>query len=109
MKALFVAFVVLAAAPILYPASDPNPIAGVTGGKVRGVLLAPLGAAFKGIPYARPPIDEYRWREPAPVVPWTGAREATLEGPPCAQNPYFVHDAKETSKEDCLYLNVWTP
>jgi para-nitrobenzyl esterase len=108
MKTFIVLFAVLIA-PAPCSASDPNPIAEVTGGKVRGALLSPRGAAFKGIPYARPPVNELRWREPAPVASWIGVREVTLEGSPCAQNPYFVHDAKETSKEDCLYLNVWTP
>src|SRR5215475_565441 len=90
-------------------ATEPNPIVAVTGGKIHGTLLEPAGATFKGIPYARPPVGEFRWREPAPVEPWTGVRDATVGGAPCAQNPYFVHDAKEISKEDCLYLNVWTP
>ena len=96
----------LAAIPVPSRATNPNPIVAVTGGKIRGSLLEPSGAAFKGIPYARPPIGEFRWREPAPVENWTGVRDVTSGGPPCAQNPYFVHDAKEISKEDCLYLNV---
>src|SRR4029079_12172337 len=62
-----------------------------------------------GIPYAAPPVGPLRWREPAPVEPWTGIRDATASGPPCAQNPYFIRTAKETTREDCLYLNVWTP
>ena len=99
----------LSAIPVPILATNPSPIVAVTGGMIRGVLLDPAGAAFKGIPYARPPVGEFRWREPAPVEAWTGVREVTSGGPPCAQNPYFVHDAKETSKEDCLYLNVWTP
>ena len=92
----------------LYSAATFYPIVAVTGGRVRGVLLEPQGAVFKGIPYARPPIGELRWREPAPVQAWKGVRDIA-EGPPCAQNPYFVHDANVTSKEDCLYLNVWVP
>src|SRR5262249_44851200 len=99
----------LAAIPVPSRATNPNPIVAVTGGKIHGALLEPGGAAFKGIPYARPPVGEFRWREPAPVEAWTGVRDVTSGGPPCAQNPYFVHDAKEISKEDCLYLNVWTP
>src|SRR3954452_4271202 len=99
----------LAAIAVPNRAATSNPIVAVTGGRVRGALLDRGGAAFKGIPYARPPVGEFRWREPASVEPWTGVRDATSSGPPCAQNPYFVHDAKETSREDCLYLNVWTP
>ena len=39
---------------------------------------------------------------------WKGIRDIAEE-PPCAQNPYFVHDANVTGKEHCLYLNVWVP
>jgi para-nitrobenzyl esterase len=109
MRIQLIALLSLAAIPVPIRATNPNPIVAVTGGKVRGTLLDAGGAAFKGIPYARPPINEFRWREPAPVEAWTGVRDVTSGGPPCAQNPYFVHDAKEISKEDCLYLNVWTP
>jgi para-nitrobenzyl esterase len=44
-----------------------------------------------------------------PVESWTGIRDAVSYGSPCAQNPYFMARAKETAREDCLYLNVWTP
>ena len=42
-----------------------------------------------------------------PVQPWTGVREATAYSPQCTQNPYFIPEAAQTSREDCLYLNVW--
>src|SRR5262245_36414048 len=86
-----------------------TPVADVTGGKVRGAALVGGGAVFLGIPYARPPVGPLRWREPSPVEPWTGIRRANAYGPPCAQNPYFDPAVKETAREDCLYLNVWTP
>jgi para-nitrobenzyl esterase len=79
----------------------------VAGGQVRGGLMAGGGAAFKGVPFAAPPVGDLRWRDPAPPQPWTGVKETTAYGPPCAQNPYFIADAATTSREDCLYLNVW--
>ena len=58
----------------------------VTGGQIRGAMLDKGGAVFKGIPFAAPPVGELRWREPAPVKPWTGVRDATAFGAICAQN-----------------------
>lgn len=87
--------------------SRTEPVVGVTGGQVRGSLMTSGGAQFKGIPFAAPPVGDLRWRDPAPPQPWSGVREATAFGPPCAQNPHFIADAGTTSREDCLYLNVW--
>jgi para-nitrobenzyl esterase len=39
-----------------------------------------------------------------PVKPWTGVRDATAFGAICAQSTHA-----HSSKEDCLYLNVWVP
>ncbi|MGH3427140.1 MAG: carboxylesterase family protein, partial [Mycobacteriales bacterium] len=112
---------VVAAVPMLYAQATPittrdsiatptsSPVVDVTGGKVRGRQNPAGGAVFLGIPYARPPVGSLRWREPSAVEPWTGVRDAIAYGPPCAQNPYFDPKVKETAREDCLYLNVWTP
>jgi len=64
---------------------------------------------FKGIPFAQPPVGDLRWREPMPVKPWSGVRDATAFGAPCVQNPYFIRNAQEVSREDCLFLNIWSP
>src|SRR5262245_51864562 len=90
-------------------AADSSLIVRVTGGQVRGAMLAARGAVFKGIPYAAPPIGQRRWREPMPVVPWTGVRDATEFGAICAQTSLVMVGAAESSKEDCLFVNVWTP
>ena len=88
-------------------AAPTDPTVAVTGGEVRGAKLAEGGAVFKGIPYAAPPVGNLRWREPAPVESWAGVREAKAFSPQCTQNPYFIPEADKTSREDCLYLNVW--
>ena len=72
------------------------------------------GAVFKGIPYAAPPVGNLRWREPMPVRPWASASDATAFGPLCPQPQGLGPNAArlsnvQASKEDCLYLNVWTP
>jgi len=67
--------------------------------------------AFKGIPFAAPPVGPYRWREPQPVQPWTGIRKADQFGPRAMQRPVFsdMQFRSDGMSEDCLYLNVWTP
>src|SRR5215472_13400906 len=84
-----------------------DPTVTVTGGPIRGANLKESGAVFKGIPFAQPPVDDLRWQAPALVKPWAGVRDAVAFGPPCAQNA--GGRMLETSREDCLYLNVWTP
>jgi para-nitrobenzyl esterase len=112
MKPFVVMCVALAAIPA--SAADSGPIVTVTGGQVRGAMLDKGGAVFKGIPYAQPPVGELRWREPMPLRPWTGVRDATAFGPLCTQvqnsspNAARISNA-QLSQEDCLYLNVWTP
>jgi len=86
---------------------DDAPAVSVTGGRIQGSVLERGGAVFKGIPFAQPPVEALRWREPQPLKPWTGVRAATSFGAPCAQNSNGR--TLENSSEDCLYLNVWTP
>jgi para-nitrobenzyl esterase len=97
------AILFLLAIPAL--AADQAPVVAVNGGQLRGALLDHGGAAFKGIPYAQPPVGDLRWREPQPVKSWTGIRDATAFGAPCAQNSGGRPMAN--SQEDCLFLNVW--
>lgn len=84
--------------------------------KVDGGLVSGTSSngvfAFKGIPFAAPPVGELRWKPPQPVVAWSGVKKADATGPRCEQTPYattsvFFEPAEKTS-EDCLYLNVWT-
>ena len=67
--------------------------------------------AFKGIPFAAPPIGNLRWQPPQPAAKWKGVRPAKDFGSHCIQSggyPDMVfHDPGPS--EDCLTLNVWTP
>ena len=68
--------------------------------------------AFKGIPFAQPPVGDLRWREPQPMKEWTGVRNADQFGPRCMQRTGPMADywfRSNGMSEDCLYLNVWTP
>jgi para-nitrobenzyl esterase len=66
--------------------------------------------AFRGIPFAAPPVGNRRWRAPEPVESWSGVRDATQFGARCLQGPIFSDMVfRDQPSEDCLYLNVWTP
>jgi para-nitrobenzyl esterase len=92
-------------------------------------------AVFKGIPYARPPIGDLRWKPPQPALPWQGVRQAVRYGPTAFQlepaSGIFLTNLVEglgygwlkigllklllhvipspPPGEDCLYLNIRTP
>ena len=98
------------ASPMAAIAGDPVRI---DAGAVAGTLVDPSVRAYLGIPFAAPPVREYRWRAPQPVAPWRGVYTADTLKPECPQglrspsiNHYF---GEEPVSEDCLYLNVWTP
>lgn len=81
-------------------------------GLVAGTQVQPGVKAYLGIPFARPPVGDLRWRAPQPVR-WAGVWNADRKGPECIQvlrphdiNHYF---GEEPSSEDCLYMNIWAP
>ena len=84
-------------------------------GIVEGANASSPGVrVFRGIPFAAPPIGEWRWRAPQPVRPWKGVLKTTGFGSRCMQAPVFSDmifrdRADRPMSEDCLYLNVWTP
>ncbi len=89
---------------------DESPVVVVSGGAIRGRLLGHAGAVFRGVPFAQPPVGTLRWRAPQPLLPWQGVRDALASGPPCAQRSSGWNAAEaRASREDCLYLDVWTP
>lgn len=80
-----------------------------TSGAVRGRLVDGIGV-WKGIPYAAPPVEDRRWRPPAPAIAWDGVREATGFGAVCVQTPGPDEpDGTAVGSEDCLTINVWSP
>ncbi len=87
-----------------------DPVAKTTSGPVVGAEAAGV-AAFKGVPFAAPPVGDLRWRAPQAPKAWTQPLQAKAYGPDCMQKP-FPGDAAPlgvTPAEDCLYVNVWTP
>jgi len=105
MRGLFLALLVLAA-----PFAAAAQTVTVTGGPIVGEALSDGTFAFRGIPFARPPIGELRWAPPQNPDPWTDVRPAKVSAPACAQVSYgWNADLARTSNEDCLYLEVRTP
>jgi len=75
---------------------------------------------FKGIPYAKPPVGDLRWKAPQAPEAWEGVRYADQFGNRCFQGDRppgdFYHKEFFADKtyvppmsEDSLYLNIWTP
>ncbi len=98
---------------------NSNPVLSVEGGKIVGVETPTKGIiAYKGVPFAAPPVGDLRWREPQPVVPWEGVKVADTYGAAASQttwdpNSFYGREWRASGSvpfsEDCLYLNVWTP
>jgi para-nitrobenzyl esterase len=107
---LAVPLVVLTLVALATPAPAQVVTARVTSGTVKGVVADGV-AAFKGIPFAAPPMGANRWRAPQPVEAWTGVRPADRFAPGCMQNPAMMSFIGSDAgvSEDCLYLDVWTP
>jgi para-nitrobenzyl esterase len=81
-------------------------------GKVRGAEIADGVLAWRGVPYAAPPVGGLRLRPPAPPAPWSGVRDALAYGNRSLQ-PDLVEAPQgppaPPADEDCLYLNVTAP
>ena len=79
---------------------------GIVAGEQRGAH-----AAFRGIPFAKPPVGRLRFRAPEPPDAWTGVRDASAHGPSAMQGTSMIAGmaASGPISEDCLYLNVDTP
>ena len=110
-------------APAASAAATSDALVQIDAGSLRGTHVGST-IAFRGIPYARPPVGDLRWEPPLPAVPWQGVREAAEPGRACTQRaeglvPFIAPMAKAygasfaqppvQSSEDCLYLDVWVP
>ncbi len=106
--------------------AEPSPVQRTTSlGDVVGTDDAASNGTYswKGIPYAKPPTGDLRWKAPADATPWKSPRPAREFGNACASlgrlyGPGFNnrYDAtigasleKFVGSEDCLYLNIWRP
>jgi len=104
-----------------------NPMITVAGEQLQGKRSEqfPEISEFLGLPFAKPPIGDLRWRAPQKLQARTGVQNAQDFAHACYQGSggvdwyvgvaaAFGHGADAVEEptglsEDCLYLNVWTP
>jgi para-nitrobenzyl esterase len=89
----------------------PNQVK-VENGLIEGVYDIKTGLQlYFGIPFAKPPVGELRWKAPQPADNWKGVLQTKAFGPrPVQANVYGDMSFRSNGlSENCLYLNVWTP
>nr|XP_027226599.1 liver carboxylesterase 2-like [Penaeus vannamei] len=96
------------------------PVVSLPDGRVSGVNERSAKGrdffAYYGIPYAKPPLDKLKLKDPVRADKWVGTRDGSKMPPPCVQVPvdHVLLGLPITlddivGEEDCLYLNVFTP
>jgi para-nitrobenzyl esterase len=112
MKKLFfataVATVLIFCGWVTFAAADGFPTVVKTKyGKVEGLLGDNDTVTWKGIPFAKPPVGDLRWKTPDEPDKWGGVKETFDFCEMCSQ--YNEQATEIIGSEDCLYLNVWRP
>ncbi|XP_045467363.1 venom carboxylesterase-6-like [Harmonia axyridis] len=83
-------------------------------GRIEGKLDTTVNGktfySFEGVPYARPPLGKYRFKEAVPPKPWEGIWKANTKYE-CMQYNHFARLESDPidGTEDCLYVNIYTP
>jgi para-nitrobenzyl esterase len=104
-------FLIMLAFPASLLAQTNSPQVKITNGILQGTEDSGGIRSFKGVPFAKPPVGNLRWKAPLPPLNWAGIRMADHFGPQAMQE-YIYSDMQFRSagkSEDCLYLNIWTP
>ncbi|XP_035896227.1 carboxylesterase 4A-like [Anopheles stephensi] len=107
----FVSILTLASLGTVSAQNDPSrPIIDSPAGQLQGTTescgLFCSYYAFKGVPYAEPPVGSLRFRNPVPRASWPGVRDASSHGAECLQ--LSIIPGQLRGSEDCLYLNIYT-
>lgn len=92
----------------LVRSSSDGPMVETQYGQLRGFENGDTYAWY-GIPYAKPPLGELRWKPPVEPESWEGVRYATAWADQSAQNPRYEAFGEGGMSEDSLYLNVTAP
>ncbi len=88
-------------------------------GKIEGIDRGEY-IEYRGVPYAKPPVGDLRWKAPQPPDKFDGVYSATEfrskslqrtghNGPPYDKDFYDDPAYERPVSEDCLYLNIWAP
>ncbi|MBP5217080.1 MAG: carboxylesterase family protein [Bacilli bacterium] len=113
----------------LFPNPEKTEVLHLANGDVQGAYTKDKAVEiYAGIPYAKAPIGELRWKETQPVEDWQGVKDCTYFAPKSMQNygnsltstlvemyaekgwhPDYTMHANEPVSEDSLYLNIWRP
>ncbi|MCA6074049.1 carboxylesterase/lipase family protein [Fulvivirga sedimenti] len=110
---LFIALLLMINSVVTSQDKDAFPVqAKVENGIIEGNYNTITGIqTYLGVPFAKPPVGDLRWKAPQPLDNWEGVKETKKFGPRPMQTMVFG-DMKSRSNgvsEDCLYLNIWTP
>jgi para-nitrobenzyl esterase len=110
LSSAILAWAISALGPTLAPAAEQQTVVVRSpAGSVEGVVEQGL-QIFRGIPYAKAPVGNLRWRPPMPMDPWPQLRNAHAFGPLCPQvQEPGTSEPLPPMSEDCLLLNIWTP
>jgi carboxylesterase type B len=111
MRQLLLVF--LTASVYGYPQNHSEPQAHTINGTYSGTYLPGLNQdLFLGIPYAKPPVSELRYRPPQYLdVKWNDSRDAKTLPNACPQYPIAsgLEQQNVSLHEDCLALNIVKP
>ena len=89
-------------------------VVGTKEGQVRGSTMKSTRGdtifSFRSVPYAKPPVEERRFKRSEPAESWEGEKDCCSESPKSLQPNVLFPDwlVLRRGSEDCLYLNVYT-
>lgn len=81
-------------------------------GRLAGADAGNDSWVWKGVPYAKPPVGELRWKAPQNPEPWDGVRYSTDKFTPAVQpgmSVLWIPQNEILGSEDCLYVNIFRP
>ena len=95
--------------------TEPETLVRTRNGVVRGIENNGM-LVWRGIPFAAPPVGEFRFRPPAPALEWSGIRDADAlpaiawqSPPPPGMPPPADGVAEPPPDENCLFVSVTRP